>query len=239
VKEATVLYTARSKNGQTGNVPTAWIGRTIEEMRQTCEESGCPYFAGKDIAGSICRCYAWQGHARQALYSIVKAAKRDPARYELENALDKSLRSARIIRFSAVGDASAVGEAEAAEVVRVGRSRDLEVLGYIAGWAQSPWWKGILRASCATKEEMEVALAAGWKVARVAPMDARTRPEPIGIMCPAKMGAQIDCNNCRLCLYTEKSPDVVWFPDHTPLVRAHRVKAAMHAARKAAKESKR
>ena len=232
--EATVLFTPRSKNVQTGDIPAAWVGSSIEEMRSTCENSGCPYFAGKDVAGSICRCYAWQGHARQALYSIIKAAKRNPQRYELAQALQNRIRSARILRFSAVGDPSAVSPETMRVILETCAAEGITPMGYVAGWKQAPWWKGILRASCATPEDMEEALASGWKTTRVAPMDARKRPEPIGIMCPVKMGAAMTCNECQLCLYEKAgkgTPDVIWFPDHTPLVKAHRALKAKREAK--------
>jgi hypothetical protein len=232
-KKVTVMYTSRSKNGQTGDVPGAWVGKDVAEMRGTCADSGCPYYEGTKIGDSICRCYAWQGHARQAFYSVSRANKRNPQNYTLLAALKKAVRSAQILRLSVVGDPSAIDEVEAASIATTCESFGISPLGYIAGWEQAPWWKGILRASVSTKEEMERALRQGWKVARVAPMDAKTPPEPVGIICPIKLGARSSCNSCKLCLYTKKTPDVIWFPDHTPLVKARRAQAAKRAAKKA------
>ena len=236
--EVVVMFTRKSSNVQTGNIPAAWIGHTVAEMRGTCEASGCPYFAGKLVGETVCRCYAWQGHARQAFYSVSKAYARNPDNYTLLSALKRAPKSATTLRYSVVGDPSAVGEEAALATVETCKAFGVTLLGYIAGWRQAPWWKGILRASCESKEDMEEALALGWKVTRVAPMDSKKPPEPVGIICPIKLGAKSNCNSCHLCLYTEKTPAVIWFPDHTPLVKAHRAQKAKREAAKLAEEGK-
>jgi hypothetical protein len=227
-----VLYTGRSSNRQTGDVPTAWVGDSYEEAMVTCKASGCLYFGkGTTIGDSKCRCYAWEGHGRSAFASVIKAYNRRPEKYTIKAAIQRSVRSARMLRLSAIGDPSAIREPEALQIVETCREVDLDLVGYLAGWRIAPWWKGILRASCTTEEDAREALSLGWQATRVAPWDA-TEPPGEGVMCPTKMGKKINCNQCRMCQCGDSYPDVIWFPDHTPLEQAHRARRRLREERK-------
>jgi hypothetical protein len=169
-----------------------------------------------------------------ALYSVLKAFRRDPERYDVRAALAKRAHSAKIMRFSSIGDPSAVGPVAALDIVQACYEYDVMLMGYVAGWRKARWWKGILRASVTSDADMQEALDLGWKTTRVAPMGTTAPPGGIGIMCPIKMGATCDCNGCRLCLHEKKHPSVIWFPDHTPTTKAHKALEARKAEANAA-----
>ena len=91
-------WLAGSNNKKTGNVPTLWIGRTLQETGLSCV--GCA-LAPRHLGG-VEDCYAWGTPAR-ALRSIQAAAARDPERYTVNKALSNSKRSAKMARLGAIG----------------------------------------------------------------------------------------------------------------------------------------
>ena len=133
-------------------MPQAWIGDDYDSSVKTCLESGCPLvprrFGGQD--GKIGKtklkpCYAWQGSAKMAFSSMVRKLKRTKAEgkpnpYSLKNAIKKSVRSARMIRVTAIGNAGAMSKEDREELKAEAKKAGLGLLGYLAGFKKYPEW---------------------------------------------------------------------------------------------------
>jgi hypothetical protein len=198
-----IIYTPTSRNTTTGNVPSAWIGSTREEIRSSCTRASCPYLNGS--AEGI-KCYAWHGTPALAFASIARGYAQAPERYSLEYALRHSSRDSSILRMSAMGDPSAIPEEESRSIIETCSKNGMIINGYTAGWRLAPWWRGILRASCHTARDEEEARSEGWTCTRVF-----NPGESSGFVCPNKTGARVTCNTCNLCSTFE---DTIWFPHH-------------------------
>lgn len=214
----TTLYTATSGNTKTGNMPQAWIGKDYDSSVKSCLASGCPLlprrFGGQD--GQIGKtklkpCYAWQGSAKMAFSSMVRKLKRTkeqgkPNPYSLKNAITKSVRSARMIRVTAIGNAGEMSKEDREELITEAKKAGLGLLGYIAGFKKYPEWMGSLMASTYTLRMADVAIDKGWRASTVLPEDHKpqffeTPKGRKGIVCPAQYtGGAVDCNSCGLCV---------------------------------------
>lgn len=207
---ARILWSARSTNAKTGDVPTAWIGDTIEAARATC--AGCPLLD----AG----CYAWTGSPRMAFASIRRSA-RDTS---LPHALRKRAKSARMVRVSAIGDIGGEGTATRDDIVARVKAVGLAIVGYTHRWrdaATRDVWRGLLMASCDTPGDADRARSEGWRAAVVLPSDAPARSvTPAGhtvVVCPAQTSdGRVTCNTCRLCDASKPGP-IVGFREHGPM----------------------
>jgi hypothetical protein len=219
-----ILATARSRNRQTGDVPTVTIGRTKKEMRASCAHSKCSLFhasmkaksdkawAKKNAAGNI-RCYAWDGTPNMAAQSKAKKHARG-GDTSLRKALDDRLWSARMVRVSDLGDISWLTEDEACELLDTIEDEGLTPIGYTHGWSRAPWLKGRVMASVSNAAEFIHAWIRGWGCTVILPAD---HDEPTftvrgvtGTVCPTKLGEPIDCNACLKCDGT----GLVGFPRH-------------------------
>lgn len=206
-----ILWTARSGNRKTGNVPTAFVGATREESKASCK--GCPLLDQG--------CYAHSGQVAIGHTSAIKAYGRRSARYTLPAALAKRHRGARMVRVSAIGDVGLSGPDVASTIKETIRAAGLALVGYTHHWrnpAAAPW-KGALLASCETAEQADQALAAGWRASVVTPEGLpRSYQTPAGnrvVQCPATLakGKSIQCNTCRLCDGSKSGP-IIAFPVH-------------------------
>ena len=92
-------------------------------------------------------CYAWNGTPHMAATGVWKASQKNPCKYTLKNAINNSVRSARMIRLSAIGDPGAVSQAEADYIVDTCKSEGMDLVGYCHNPDGSPQWKGRLMAS--------------------------------------------------------------------------------------------
>ena len=225
-----VLFTPRSANSKTGDVPTAWVGGNYEETVQSCKKSGCPLLQEKHGGkhGQVKKdlklrpCYAHNGTASFALKSMFKAFEKGKD-YSLATAIKKSVRSARIVRFTGVGDPSSISAKEAQSMVSQIHDAGMLVKGFTAGWRKAKHWKGLLMASTFTMKEADKAIEKGWRASVVLPADfvgfgakksAFTTPGGNhGVICPHQMGARVTCNSCRLCV-AEKPGPIVGFLSH-------------------------
>ena len=89
-----VLWTSRSNNRKTGNVPNAWIGLSREEAEDSC--SGCSMLDKG--------CYAHHGSVLIGSMSVTRAAKKNPEGYTLQTALKERHKKAKMVRVTALGD---------------------------------------------------------------------------------------------------------------------------------------
>lgn len=210
------LYSARSKNAKTGNIPQQTVGTTLDETRDSCH--GCPLLD----AG----CYAHGGTVYWGLASLHKAFKRGKD-YSLKAALAGRHKAAKWFRFGMIGDPSrAVGVIADEETIR---GEGLGVISYTHHWqTDGAYLKGHAMASCDNLDDTIKATNDGWR-ATVHLSDEEI--EKIGkqgklengasfTMCPAqrKKEVRIDakgkrknfypvqCNDCGLC---DASRDVV------------------------------
>lgn len=204
-----ILWTNESDNEKTGNVPTAWVGPTIQEAHASC--SGCPQ---RDKG-----CYALYGTPRMALASVGRAAARGKD-YTLKTAIRTARRSARMVRYTAIGDGGRVPRAVADDIVATVRAAGLQLVGYTHHWREqevAEAWRGRLMASSDTLSDADEAIAAGWRTAVVLPEGAGDTATPNGHtvkVCPAiKTNNRVTCNDCRLCDASRRGP-IIGFPAH-------------------------
>jgi len=160
--DSAILWAATSTNVKTGNVPTAWVGATRDECRESCR--GCR-LAPKDIGGD------------RSLTAALKGAAR----------------SARMVRYTAIGDGGRVAPGVADRITSTVRAAGLQLVGYTHHWRDAlvaADWRGRLMASVDTLADADAALAAGWRAAAVVPADQPARGTTPGgaryVVCPAQ-----------------------------------------------------
>tara|TARA_R110000824_G_scaffold131498_2_gene293549 strand:- start:155 stop:937 length:783 start_codon:yes stop_codon:yes gene_type:complete len=246
IEKTICVWVGRSKNKKTDDVPTGYVGRTLEESLQSCKDAACSLLHKKHggpgvaietqdpnawmaraddlvrdgwrVAAQVCQdfvervgartktpdgnpvlvcpailtedhaprkrvtcnscrlcdaskpgpiivfpdhgpsargakgariplCYAWHGTPRMAATGVWRAAQRNPQRYTLRHAIDNSVRSARMVRLSAIGDPNAVSQAEADYIVDTCEREGMDLVGYCHNPERSSQWKGRLMAS--------------------------------------------------------------------------------------------
>jgi hypothetical protein len=209
----TIRWTSKSRCTKTGDVPHAWIGEDKEACVKSCQDSGCPLlskrYEGKNgqinTKTKLRPCYAHNGQVAFAFASIIRAAKKNPDRYNIKNAFAKALRSARMVRLSAIGNAGSLSTEQGDEIMKEAKAHDLGVLGYIAGFSIYPYWRDKLMASTYTLKMADVAIKRGWRPSTVLPEDHQgetfeTPSGNIGIQCPAIYHKTVNCNQCGLCV---------------------------------------
>jgi len=215
-----ILWTSESKNTKTGNIPTGWIGETQKECKDSCKASGCPLIPKSDggKGGKVGRlnlksCYAYRGRVGQALRSIQKAYARlkqegegKHTRYHLNNALDNSRRSARVVRLSAIGNVGVIPKEEADRIAKTVKDKGMGLLCYVAGYRLASQWKDYALASTYTLKMADKAIRKGWRPVSILPSDYQgevfeTEDKNIAMGCLAQTteGA-VDCNQCGLCV---------------------------------------
>ena len=204
-----ILWSARSRNVQTGNVPTAWIGSTREAGRESCK--GCPLLDNG--------CYAHSGAVAMGADSVRRAA-RNGSDKSIDAALSGRHRLARMARLTGIGDIGRSGKAIADAIIGKVRAAGLQAVGYTHHWREdtvSDAWRGRLMASTESMEAADAAIDAGWRAAVVVPEDTpRTFVTPKGrkgIVCPAQIRDTVTCNDCRLCDGSKRGP-VIGFRAH-------------------------
>jgi hypothetical protein len=210
-----ILWTARSRNDKTGDVPTAWIGADRAMCLDSCK--GCPY-APIEIDGDG-SCYAHAKTPRIGHASVVKAAARGKD-YSIGAAIKGARRSARMLRYTALGDGGRTAPGVAAQIRSAARAAKLALVGYTHHWREdsvAAEWRGFLMASCGTLAEADTALANGWRATVVVPVEHPTRSTtPNGakvVVCPAQVSKRVKCNDCRLCDASKPGP-VIAFREH-------------------------
>lgn len=198
-----LLWVASTANTKTGPVPTAYIGTTIDEVRDSCE--GC---------GLLGRgCYAWAGFVRVAMRRHEEGYAKDPERYKLENILNKIDKRARFARIGAMGDPAHADRENLRRDIATLERIGLACITYTHFWREdyASDLRDIAMASCDNRDEAEEAFAMGWKPAVVLPYDYDihngkkfklrdgTEDGALGVVCPAQVKDGVTCNTCRLC----------------------------------------
>lgn len=219
-----ILWIARPKNNKTGPIPTAYIGSTMKECRDSCRQAKCPFLSKAD-GGDPTKptCYAY-GTVTMGAMSAYKSYAKDPTRYTLQEAISNKHPKAKYLRMSAIGDPVVLGPGSAFEIMSEAVAANLRLLGYTHGWRDAYWWKDALRASCGSLNECDKAIEAGWKASVVLPSDQLSKGKVFyspkgnkGIICPAFHNEKLTCNDCGMCCSNKVK--IVGFPDHGPGTR--------------------
>lgn len=207
---AKVLWTAETSNSKTGNVPTGWVGTSIEEARHTCK--GCPLLDNG--------CYAHQGSPRIGFSSLIKKY-REGADRSLSTALQRKHKRAKMVRLGALGDPAGVNVAQATDIKNQVKEAGIDLIGYTHFWRRphaAKIWKGSLMASCDTVQDLKDAIRNGWRATIVVPEDYPIRSKikvgakehPI-LVCPAQTSnGKVTCNDCRLCDGSKRGPHIAF-----------------------------
>lgn len=216
-----LTWVANTPNRKTGRIPTAYVGRTVEECDDSCR--GC---ALRDQA-----CYAWSGFAPVSLKRIAARREADPHRYTLESALQRRPKTARAVRIGAMGDPAHARRDELDRAVRRCREEGLAVIQYTHFWRE-PYaqdLKDVCLASTDCPDEAREAVAAGWIATTILPWDHYDACGPRfympgtahqGFVCPAQTKPGVTCNDCRMCspshpVWNSGKVQAVGFLDHS------------------------
>jgi hypothetical protein len=223
-----IAVAARSGNVKTGDVPTVWVGRNRAQSLASCE--GCALLASGD-------CYAQYGTPLLGQSSIAATAARRKSwrTYTIAYALEHRARSARMVRFSALGDVARADRAQVSEAISATLAAGLAVVGYTHFHRErnAAYLRGRLMASVQSADEARDANARGWRAAIVMPAGTRgtIRNDDgtiFAVECPAiaaaNAGKTFTCNDCAstkrgaLCDASRNLPNV-YFADHGPKTR--------------------
>ena len=226
--ETEMMWTARSKNIKTGDIPQGYVGQTIDKAKASCE--GCPLLDDD--------CYHWKGSSQLGHISMTKGyAKRRPEAYSLEAVLPSAARSAKYARGAVGGDPHVFS----VETVK-GWFKSLKGAGFKGlllfthfAKTKGAHLKGLAMASCNLDEADEL-VELGWRTAAILPFKApklsatkkskfKDIPEYDGrpittkagrkvVVCPAQTHDKITCNDCGLCDASKEAADVIGFLQH-------------------------
>lgn len=223
---AAALVTGTTGNGKTGDGLVVAIGRTREESLKSC--AGCPMLENKE-------CYAQFGSPMFGHHSQIKALERGKD-YSLKAALKNVKKTATMARFGSIGDPGALPPSWIKEAVAAVRRFGLTVIGYTRLWMYDSHkhLAGVFMASCYTLEEVDQAVARGFRATLVVAWDY-SGPEvfytPGGHKCIicASQTRGVTCSDCLLC-DGSKPGAVIVFIQHGPRVRKNsRIKTSASA----------
>ena len=220
-----ILWKDTTTNRKTGNVPTAFVGSSREESKQSC--SGCPLLETS--------CYAQNGAVAFAQGSLLKRFNRVGIKtYTLSYALKNRWVGAKYVRVSAIGDAARANPTELRQMHDQVRGEGLGWLSYthFLDDAVTAGTQDLFCASTSNFEEADAALSRGFKRATVvAPLEIFDDPKktwltPAGhraFICPAvashAKGLRTTCNDCGMCDPQKLGAKVVIFPEHGKVVQ--------------------
>jgi len=221
-----IAVAAESSNRKTGNVPTVWL-RNLDDARASCQ--GCKQYDDGT-------CYAHGGTPVIGQTSVTRTAARAKSwrRYHIRRALADRHHAAKMIRFTALGDAARCDRGEVREAMREAKRAGLSIVGYTHFWgSDGAWLRGRLMASCDDVEHARAANAAGWRATIVVPAGTtgtmrNADGSVFAVECPAiaaeRLGKKYTCNECAstrrgaLCDASKPGPNV-YFADHGPVER--------------------
>ncbi|MGE3483481.1 MAG: hypothetical protein AB7L09_01995 [Nitrospira sp.] len=183
------MWTVSVGNEKTGVIPTQYVGLTRDETWDSCQ--GCNL--RPDAGGG---CYAWNGNSSRGANSVRKAVANGRAA-DLRSAIERAPRSAKAVRFGAIGDPSRVDRAALYADIEHARAAGFKVLAYTHMWRREPHngrLKREMLASCETMAQAEEALSKGWLVTVAGPDKVEGM-----VTCPHYARPEIQCNRCTLC----------------------------------------
>lgn len=216
-----MLWTARSNNKKTGDIPTGWVGEKKEETAASCK--GCQMF--KNTPNEKYSCYAWRGMVHTGLNRVQTTAAARPDDYSLKVALAKRAKTAKAVRLGSIGDPGAIPIKLMRSYAKYIRSQGLSILCYTHRWRKlSAAWYKLSMASCDTVEQVDEAASKGWRTTVIVPssfINVKRFKTPQGrdvVIYPAMRAAHlgvkaITCNECRLCDASRDGPQI-GFPKH-------------------------
>lgn len=216
---ADILWLAQTSNKKTGNVPTAFIGKSKKEALASCK--GCAQLKNRN-------CYAWFGTVSWALRAVLKVFKRDPQRYSFMNAVAKRAPTARMVRVAAIGDPARAKYRDLESSFELSKQLGLAFVGYTHFHKEpsSDRLKTMLMASCDSVAEADEAVKRGWRATAIVSHNFEgkrfTTPEGhTAVICPAQTKPkEITCNDCMLCDASRATRfQIIAFKDHGPKVR--------------------
>lgn len=214
-----LLWVARTPNRKTGDMPSAYVGETVAECRDSC--------AGCALLDRLC--YAWKGLANVSLHRLEARRQQRPGHYTVEHALAHRARTARAVRIGAMGDPARANRWELRQAAKGCRARGLVVLSYTHFWREAPDLKDLCLASTDGPAEAAEAIDAGWVATTILPWDHDEACGPTfttpngryrGFVCPAQTKADVTCNDCRMCspqhpVWQAGKVHMVGFLDHS------------------------
>lgn len=202
------LYTAKSDNVKTGNIPQQFVGETRELSKESC--TGCPLLEKV--------CYAQNGTEAYFGHNSVIRTDKKGKDHSLKYALDHRAKSAKYFRLGAIGDPSAIED-----ILVIGekiREYGLGVLSYTHFWNnRGEFLKGEAMASCDTWEEAEDATNKRWRatihVDELPVKQGKTEQGKRYTLCPAqRTDNRIKCNDCGLCDAKLDAAEIIVFLNH-------------------------
>ena len=217
----TSLYIPTSKNKKTGNIIQQFIGKTRNDSKASCK--GCPLLnrqsekPAKD-KGQV-TCYAQWGTEAWGHSQIIKAWARGKD-YSLSNALKRRSKESRFVRFSTLGDSSALNKKTLLKDEKTIRKEGLGVLNYTHFWkSKGKHLKGRAMASCDSWQDAKKAATLGWRTFLHVPhldrLQGKTEEGLSFTKCPAqRTDNKITCDKCGLCDATKKAVDIIVIEDH-------------------------
>ena len=231
-----LYWFSHSTNVKTGNIPHAVVGATLEQTRRSCK--GCSLLDGQ--------CYAWAPGSSIVNFALRKLRiglvheKRGPEYYTAKAALKRRHHTARYVRLTTIGDPARVHFGSLCADIRKAWNAGLRILGYTHFWREHPRMADSFMASCGSPEEVDEALAAGFRATTVMPWDHHEKSGRFfltpggerGVICPAQWKDSITCNSCGLCSNEHPAADkirVIGFLDHGPTARKQKRHAKKHA----------
>jgi len=207
-----VFYTAVSDNPKTGNIPQQFIGGTREESLRSC--TGCALLRTKN------NCYAQGGMTAVGHTQIINAHKRGKD-YSLKNALKHRSKTAKCVRFGAIGDPSAINYNRLISHIIAIKKAGLKILGFTHFWRTcNQGLRKYLLASADDWQGVKDAVEQGWRTALYVQKDWQNGAKK-GVLdgvrfarCPSQT-RKIPCNDCKLCsLQVEHRVQAIIFNIH-------------------------
>lgn len=230
-----MMWTARSKNPKTGDIPQGYVGQTRELARKSCK--GCALLKKPDNDEPWTPCYFWYGSAQMGHISMTKGyAKRGPEAYSLEAVLPKAARSANYARGGVGGDPWVFTRETVKGWFQSIKDAGLRgLLLYCHFPDKAAHLKGLAMASC-NLDEADDLVDQGWRTAAILPFkysklspvkaavlkdvpeyDGRPITTKAGrkvVVCPAQTNDRTTCNDCGLCDASKEAADVIGFLQH-------------------------
>ena len=133
--------------------------------------------------------------------------------------MQKRHKSAKYVRLAVIGDPSGLDDTELQAQEQAIRAEGLGVLSYTHFWnGRGAHLKGRAMASCDTWEQVDDAIAKGWRAAvhvdSIDKMQGKTDGGNTYTVCPSQRKEGVTCNDCGLCDASKKAVECIVFLEH-------------------------